>query len=141
MVRTTLALCAVVLSGCAAHTMVEGTARPADGGPDPCAVKVFVRTSPNAGQVRILVDNDPLYPRGACSGTLTWRLMTPGYTFDPGQGIVLGATPSPGNCTAAGSDQYSCTVNLPSTGTKFNYSITVLGPAGKKTVDPSIIVD
>jgi hypothetical protein len=146
MVRTTLALCAVVLSGCS-YPLVDGQARPGDSGPEACAVKVFVRPSPSAGKVRILVDNDPVYPRGCGGNTVTWRLLAPNYTFlsaqtvPPGQGIAFDkGGPSPDSCTP-GATEYSCTFTSQPAGTRLPYSVNVLGPGGKFTVDPSVIID
>lgn len=146
MVRTTLALCALVLSGCS-YPLVGGARAPGDGGPDPCTVKVFVRSSPAAGKVRMLVDNDPVYPRGCTGSTITWRLMTPQYQFlsaqsvPPGQGIAFDkGGPAADSCTP-GATEYSCTFSSQPAGAKLPYSVHVVGPGGSQTLDPSVMID
>lgn len=139
MVRMALALCAVVLTGCA-HTFVDGKAGPpADAG---CQVNVLV-LQPGSAAPRLQVNPDPV-PLSNCPGKiLTWHVTAAGYGFHPSNGIAFGknGNPSPGSCPpASGGDRYSCDFTGVHSGT-YAYSVTVDGPGSPPTLDPSVIID
>lgn len=141
--RTTLALAlaAVVLGACT-HPMMHhgGYEMHMRGGPErpphPCEVNVYVRE--RTGYV--VIDNEPVHPKGCDGARVTWRVRTDGYRFDSARGIEIDkAKPLKADCRHEGATS-TCTFPRDAQG-MFKYWIHLQGKEGSRSLDPTVIMD
>ena len=73
---------------------------------------------------------------------ITWRLATPGYTFDKQKGIVFTDDPN-GNEFKCRVEQngavYVCTNKHSTSGKTYKYTVNVAGPGAPRPLDPWVI--
>lgn len=143
MVRTTLAVCVMVLSGCAAHmTGDSGDAK--DHGvrarPQACAVDIWLVDG------EAVVGQDPVHTRNCPNKKLTWSAQD-GMTFD-GAGIAFAAgkrgtaPPATKDCHVVDPTTLSCNFGGWPQGQSYSYTLSLRDAAGNtKTVDPSVFLD
>jgi hypothetical protein len=143
MVRTTLALCVAVLSGCATHTMRDGGDAKVDGvrtRPQACAVDIWLVDG------EAVVGQDPVHTKNCPNKKLTWSAHD-GMTFD-GAGVAFAAgkhgtaPPSTKDCHVVAATTLSCNFGGWPQGQSYSYTLSLLDPGGNSVkVDPSIITD
>ena len=134
---------ALVLTGCAG-TGTGPRSAAATTSPDPLNPQVSVVVGATAPY--IVVDQEPIVVTTKGKSTITWTVVTKGYEFDKGKGIVINPKPLKGisgqltGCKLVTPTQFACANNNNGKGIH-SYDIYLVGPMGPLKVDPSFVND
>ena len=112
---------------------------------DPSNPQISVVTGATGAQY-VIVNQEPIVITTKGMSTITWHVVTTGYEFDKGKGIVFNPKPLKGisgqvtGCKFVSSTQFACQNNNNGKGV-YSYDINLVGPSGPLKVDPSYVND